>query len=91
LIKVFNNQDLRQEVRDTLGAELACRAVMAENETQNPWQSFHLSSYRAHHLLADHQADWNSYPVIQDDDGSWTVTANDESISCNLFSWRDFD
>ncbi|MCJ7625697.1 MAG: DUF4173 domain-containing protein [Anaerolineaceae bacterium] len=91
LIEAYNNPNLNQDVKDTLGADLACRAVIAENGTKRPWQSFHLSNFRTQRLLHDHRAEWSSYPVIQDEDGMWTVMINDETIYCEPFYWRNFD
>ena len=47
----FNRSDASALVKDTLGAQLACRAQSAREDTPTPWRGFTLSESQARRIL----------------------------------------
>lgn len=76
------------EVRDVLGAELACRAVLLSEEAR-PWQGFSWSRVHAKSVLAGLAEELAAYPV-KAAGGEWKVTVGDRLESCRYSPWQDF-
>jgi hypothetical protein len=56
----------KQELRDGLGATLACWTAQQEEQKPQPWQSFHFSDLRARQLLLGHASEWQQYQTDAD-------------------------
>jgi hypothetical protein len=70
-----------QGVRDALGAELACRAVLLQEEAL-PWQGFTLSRAVARRTLTGMSDELAAYPVYQVE-GDWMVSVGDQTQNCS--------
>jgi hypothetical protein len=90
---LFTQFDIRPEisqVRDQIGAVLACRsAFLSEQDRVRPWPSYHISHARAAGLFEEHQAALAAYPLRRVD-GRWQVILNDQAIACQYEpDWQD--
>lgn len=85
LVGLYNQPNLPIAVRDSLGAELACRTARLEERQPDSWQSFHLARYRAAQLLTIHQGEWSAYPVSLDEYGRSQVLVDGVQHSCYLY------
>ena len=79
-----------QSVKDTLGAELACReALLAKQVGENfSWLSYNLSKGTAASLLRANHALWQDYQV-QNMAGGLAVALPSGSHPCQLTRWMD--
>ncbi len=79
-----------QAVKDTLGAELACReALLAQHAGENTsWLSYNLSKGTAASLLRANHALWQDYQVVNMD-GGLAVPLPGGSHPCQLTRWMD--
>jgi hypothetical protein len=78
-----------EDVQAILGAELACRAVLMQDDSR-PWQSFSLSHTQAARLLGNIESELDDYPVSINA-GRWVTTVGDEVIPCSIYDWQEFD
>jgi len=84
LVAEFRRLDQPASIRDTLGAELACRTYrLAGSQPHQVWQSFNLSRYTASQLLLQSQADWAAYKVTAGDNGLF-VDVRGRQQPCDL-------
>lgn len=60
-------QATQPDVRDALGATLACWTKQQEEQQQKPWQSLHFSDLRARQLLLSHATEWQQYKTRADE------------------------
>ena len=85
LLQQFSEADQPAEVRDRLGAVLACQAVLLqEQQTDRPWQAFSWSRARALKLLEQRQDELEDYPLLVVD-GEWAVSLAGEVTTCRAF------
>jgi hypothetical protein len=84
LVTEFRRADQPQAIRDSLGADLACRTYrLAETPAPAAWQSFNLSRYTASSLLTQAQGELSAYKVAATDSGLF-VTIQGKPQSCDL-------
>jgi hypothetical protein len=70
LVDEFRRPDQPAPIHDALGANLACRAfVLQQNQSPTAWPSFNLADWRANDLLRQAQGEWSVYPVVMTDQG----------------------
>jgi hypothetical protein len=75
LFKSYTNESLPQTVRQDLGIVLACQSELMElPQPGDPWQGFHLSSYRAAQWFSAYAPLLEAqYPLAEDEYGGLTV------------------
>lgn len=83
LLRNYQSAGLPQEVKDGLGAALACRQKLLEDTTPRPWQAFNFSQARAAQLLKTNSQLWNEYHPYKDQFGSWKIFIEGEPVFCN--------
>ena len=85
LLAEYQRPNQPQAVKDTLGAELACReALLANQDAQaRSWLSYNLSKATAASLLRANHALWQNYPV-HSIDGGLSVTLPGYDHPCRL-------
>jgi hypothetical protein len=73
LVKTYSSTEIPSTVRDEIGAALVCHITI--NETENsqtkPWQSFHLSTWRAGRAVEEIKENLAEYQVQED---TWQIT-----------------
>ena len=85
LLRNYQSAGLPQEVKDGLGAALACRQKLLEDTTPRPWQSFNLSQSRAARLLKVNAGAWSAYQPYQEEINLWKIKVNGEELYCEGF------
>lgn len=74
LLAAFQAGNQPEGVRDMLGAELACRTALIEQDPPpTSWLSYNFSQATAASLLRNHSALWQNYTVKKDARGALTV------------------
>jgi hypothetical protein len=81
MASIFQQTDLPQPIRDTLGVELACRVEEINENPVTAWQSFHLSRHTASLTLASLDDQLATYPV-EIKGGIWSVRAGGATRQC---------
>lgn len=84
----FNRSDASALVKDTLGAQLVCRAQAARESTPAPWRGFTLAESQARRILLDpaNQAAWSAYPIqVGQSRTEYLVNVNGVLKDCNWF------
>ena len=90
LIRNFNEPVSGNGVKDGLGAALACRQKLLEEDRVYDWREFNLSRARAARLLEQNAASWSDFQPEQDDSRFWTIQVDGETINCNGYTdWID--
>jgi len=77
----YNDPQLEVNLQDQIGGVLACQAAIY-TPSDLPWQSFHLSRYRAERLIDAHQDELTRFDANQDEFGNWTVTVDGQQQPC---------
>jgi hypothetical protein len=85
LVTAFHQPDLDPALHDELGATLACKAAVLANQPEQPWQSFHWSSYTAANLLRAEADTLSAYPVTAD--RGYQVQVNGQERPCFSYAW----
>ena len=87
LVDAFTNKSLPMKVHEKLGAALVCKKYDRVQDTREiPWQSFHVSRFRADVAFDKVYRELNSYKIIDTD---WPVkveTPGGEEFSC----WQNY-
>jgi len=88
LLAAYDRAGFSDRQRTELGAILACRAKILEEEAENePWQSFHWADTRARRHLIAREAEFDDYAVRRDRDGIWQVSVGEEERPCLGYNW----
>lgn len=88
LYKSFGDGNLKADVREKLGAALACREKVTNDPGTQAWQSYNFSQARAFNLLQQNNALWSQYrPVFSQNE--WWIVVDGESIPCSTFAGFD--
>jgi len=86
LVDAFVNKSLPVGVHEKLGAALACKRYNGEQNTREiPWQSFHISRYRAELAFTSIDSELDAYRIVDKD---WPVkveTPSGEEFSCWVY------
>lgn len=92
LVQAFTSDEIPSAVRDEIGAALVCRSAYSgyEDSLKTPWQSFHLSTWRAERALQLVQTELATYHLIENNAGLTTaVTPTGMRYSCWDTGWVD--
>ncbi len=82
LVSAFHSSSLPDSVREEIGAALTCMRLDRSDESDMPWQSFHLSRYRADRGLKDVQSKLEAYQIKQMDGPTRVETPGGEEFYC---------
>jgi hypothetical protein len=89
LSRLYNDAHLPVNLRNEIGAVLACRAALITEQGNLPWQSFNISDNRASQVLSAHQNELSAYPVQKDENGRWYVKLAGRKQLCSTSFWID--
>jgi len=83
LVAGFQNKSLPVSVREKIGVALSCKRDTRETqESDRPWQGFHLARYYADRAFADIKKELDAYTIT---DTEWPVTVKTpggEEVNC---------
>ncbi|HKJ38389.1 MAG TPA: DUF4173 domain-containing protein [Anaerolineales bacterium] len=86
LVDGFTNGSLPEHVHEKIGAALVCKRYDREQDAREvPWQSFHISRYRADLSLATVNNKLDSYKVIDKDWPMKVETPGGDEFSCWVY------
>ncbi len=88
MLRQYQAQPSQGQLREDLGAVLACRQKMTNDPATNPWQSTNISRNREFKLLQENAGLWSSYKVALEN-GSWMIEKDGEMIPCDQIPWMD--
>ena len=91
LVRVYSSTETPSAIRDEVGAALVCHTALkgTDNSQTKPWQSFHLSTWRADQALEKVRANLSNYQIREE---SWqTVVSSPKGLeySCQGSAWMD--
>lgn len=86
MINEFLKPGQSQIVKDTLGAELACRTQLLPEQEKPSWQAFRFGDLVADNLLIANQDAWASYKPVLGNVGDWIVTAGNSRHNCKYYN-----
>lgn len=86
LVNGFRQADQPEKVRATLGAVLACRSYRSEQQSVQPWQSYHPGIAASRRWLAS--ADLSAFPVVNSENNPG-VNLEGEFFACFQASGMD--
>lgn len=78
----YMDKTLPQNVRNGLGATLACMEKTVTDPADQPWQEFNVSQSVAYHLLQTYSQSWSQFEPYTVD-RIWMIQVNGEEITCN--------
>ncbi len=84
LIQKYQSPELRKEVREGLGATLACMEKAIKDPADLPWQDYNFGQARAAQMLRENADSWSQYKAYQAD-RDWVVRLNGQEIYCAYF------
>lgn len=84
LLKNFTNSELPGDVREQLGAALACRLKTTNDPATLPWQEYNLSQARAFNLLAENAVLLRDYLPIELAN-EWFIMVDGKKIPCSTY------
>lgn len=87
LVDGFTNETLPENVREKIGAALACKRYDRKGEKYLPWQSFHFSRLIAENTFAQVDKQLDEYTIASTD---WPVkveTPTGEEFSCAQYNY----
>ncbi|MGC8875346.1 MAG: DUF4153 domain-containing protein, partial [Chloroflexia bacterium] len=80
LASAFRSPALPAEIRESVGAALACRLSLRGDPTRpRPWPSFHFSHWNADRLLAELKPELQEY---RKEGGSWLIAPGGKRYPC---------
>jgi hypothetical protein len=82
LVSLYQKSSIPAELQDEIGAVLACRQVLKEDQQSAKWQSFSISVSRAERLMRQLEVELRAYPVWQEND-VWKVRADGNIYTCD--------
>lgn len=84
LLKQYQEPGLPLEVKDGLGAALACMEKVTNDPADLPWQEYNFAQARAVKLLRDNASSWSQFkPYLVNRD--WVIRVNGEEIACSNY------
>ena len=90
LVEFYTNPEIPENIRDEIGAVLACKAAVAEDQDEYSWPAYHYSRNQALELLQSQEKALDQYPISYD---MYTlfVEVNGEVRSCTGYQPEPFD
>lgn len=89
LLEQYARKDIKQEIHDQIGADLACRWLeFDQDRTVYSWQSYNLAVAQAQKLLQDRSQEWQQYKPASDNMGN-TVRIQGDVIPCEIYDAMD--
>ena len=88
LVSEFSAMNIPQDIKDVLGADLACRWELALDSNKIPWQSFHIGNVIGQNLLSGIKGELAKYPVAQSN-GDYSVHVGSVEYPCYYMSHPD--
>ncbi|HAF62050.1 MAG TPA: hypothetical protein DCK95_06970 [Anaerolineaceae bacterium] len=84
LVKVFSSSEIPSVTRDEIGAALVCHTALNEKDSSQtrPWQSFHLSTWRAERALEKTRESLVEYQIQEDAWSVMVITPHGLEYSC---------
>ena len=86
MLQYYQQPELDDQIRTSLGAELSCHAAMLQEEGLQTWKSWTISRAVAENKLNDE--DFSAYPV-EVSKGVYTVTIGGEQVPCVEYAGMD--
>ena len=90
LVEFFNHPEIPEELHNEIGAVLACKSAMNEDQMDYTWPAYHTSRQQAFALLQSLENDLEKYPVSYDM-YTWFVEVNGDVRSCTGYQPEPFD
>jgi hypothetical protein len=88
LANAYTDESLPVTVREEVGAALFCKRNQREQDTREiPWQSFHVSRYRADNIFVEIDKDLDAYTITDED---WPVTVESPE-GVEFTCWQNYD
>jgi hypothetical protein len=88
MMDAFNNEAHPADIRDQIGAALACQNARlmseAEESYRNRWPSFNLADWKARQALEVSRAAISQYPIRSDDYSTTIVLPDGEEFYCQM-------
>jgi hypothetical protein len=88
-VQTYLDSSQPQAIHDDLGAVLACRVVMINEEVPSDWRAFRIGRAQAQQLLAANSSAWSQYQVTLLPDGSQGVTLQGVPHPCFNYGMID--
>jgi hypothetical protein len=87
LLDAYQHAQISPADRSEIAAILACqKTILAEDRSEQPWQSYHFAVERASRLLNE-VSNFEGVQLYQADGGIWWVAVNGEERPCNFNAW----
>jgi hypothetical protein len=84
LLANYTNPALPENVREKLGAALACRVKVTNDPASLPWQEFNVSQARAFKLLTGNSELFRDYQPVERAN-EWFILVDGEEIPCSTY------
>lgn len=88
MLEKYQDEGLPQDVRDGLGAALACMEKITNDPAELPWQEYNLGHARAYRLLRENAAGWSQFKPYETN-GEWMIRFDGEEIVCSNYIMMD--
>ena len=86
LVDAFNDKGVSEDLREQVGASLACVRYGREQDTREyPWQSFNFARFNADNALASIDKELDAYKMIKEDWTASVVTPSGEEFQCSPY------
>ena len=84
LVSAFQSETQTEDIKESVGAALACQRLAIENELllRSTWQSFHYSDWYAARQMSIIQELLEGYQVVEDDYIVEVVSPRGKTIAC---------
>jgi hypothetical protein len=89
LFEKFTEAATPKAIKEDLGYALACRSVLMDDPSTQPWQEFNISTTVAWNLLQTNKSVLSKYKVQDSNDRGWYYMKNGEKISCFDYGFMD--
>jgi hypothetical protein len=85
----FNDAATPKSIKEDLGYALACRSVLMDDPSTQPWQEFDISTVQAWNLLQANKSVLSKYKVQDSNNRGWYYMKDGEKISCFDYDYMD--
>jgi len=89
LFEKFTDAATPKAIKEDLGYALACRSVLMNDPSTQPWQEFNISTTVAWNLLQTNKSVLSKYKVQDSNERGWYYMKNGEKISCFDYGFMD--
>lgn len=90
LVEFFNDPEIPEDIRNEIGAVLACKSAMNEEQKDYTWVAYHTSRQQALALLESLENTLEKFPVSYDM-YTWFVEVNGDVRSCTGYGPEIYD